>query len=82
VTAENLLLIAVGVVPGLILAGWPPPGSLGAFNSDLMRFQTDVRPATFALSALGVAAAALLAQIPAAHARSARSRHRGRERAT
>ncbi|XRQ15523.1 ABC transporter permease [Actinomadura welshii] len=64
VTAENLLVVAAGAVPGLILGRVATGAFLGAFNSDLMSFRTEIRPATFALSALAVIAVAYLAQRP------------------
>ena len=64
ITTENLLLVTMGVIPGLILGRLAAAGFLGAFNSDLMRFHTDIRPATYAFSAAAVVAVALLAQLP------------------
>ncbi|WP_412517834.1 ABC transporter permease [Actinomadura madurae] len=64
VTAENLLVVAAGAVPGLIAGRLATGAFLGAFNSDLMAFRTDIRPATFAWSALIVIAVAWLAQRP------------------
>ncbi|WP_242895510.1 ABC transporter permease, partial [Actinomadura litoris] len=64
VTIENLLVVAAGAVPGLVLGRLATGAFLGAFNSDLMAFQADVRPATFAWSALAVLAVAFLAQRP------------------
>ncbi|WP_344891343.1 ABC transporter permease [Actinomadura meridiana] len=64
VTAENLLVVTAGAVPGLIL-GWLATGAfLGAFNTDLMAFHTEIRPATFVWSALAVLVVAWLAQRP------------------
>ncbi|WP_433461418.1 FtsX-like permease family protein [Spirillospora sp. CA-128828] len=64
VTAENLLVVAAGAVPGLIAGRLATGAFLGAFNSDLMAFHTEIRPATFAWSALAVIAVAALAQRP------------------
>ncbi|MER7546834.1 ABC transporter permease [Spirillospora sp. NPDC127506] len=64
VTAENLLVVAAGAVPGLILGRLATGAFLGAFNSDLMSFHTEIRPATFAWSALAVIAVAWAAQRP------------------
>jgi putative ABC transport system permease protein len=64
ITTENMLLVISGVVPGLILGRLATAGFLGAFNSDLMRFHTDIRPATYAYSAAAAVAVALLAQLP------------------
>ncbi|MBT8225730.1 MAG: ABC transporter permease [Dactylosporangium sp.] len=64
VTAENLLLVTVGILPGLGLGWLATDAYLSAFNTDLMRFATDIRPGTFAWSALAVVVVALLAQLP------------------
>ncbi|CNF64557.1 ABC-type transporter [Mycobacterium tuberculosis] len=64
VTAENLLVVTAGAIPGLVLGRLATGAFLGAFNSDLMSFHTEIRPATFAWSALAVLAVAWLAQRP------------------
>ncbi|MEO3824457.1 ABC transporter permease [Actinomadura sp. B10D3] len=64
VTAENLLVVTAGAVPGLIAGRLATGAFLAAFNSDLMAFHTDIRPATYAWSALTVIAVAWLAQRP------------------
>ncbi|MEU8803404.1 FtsX-like permease family protein [Spirillospora sp. NPDC048819] len=64
VTAENLLVVTAGAVPGLIIGRIATGAFLGAFNSDLMSFHTEIRPATFAWSALAVLVVAHLAQRP------------------
>ncbi|GAA0580550.1 FtsX-like permease family protein [Actinomadura livida] len=64
VTAENLLVVAAGIVPGLVVGRIAAGAFLGAFDSDLMAFHTEIRPATYAWSALAVLAVAHLAQRP------------------
>ncbi|WP_143220799.1 ABC transporter permease, partial [Actinomadura sp. CNU-125] len=64
VTAENLLVVAAGIVPGLILGRLAAGAFLGAFDSDLMSFHVEIAPATYAWSALAVLAVAWLAQRP------------------
>ncbi|TDD31304.1 ABC transporter permease [Actinomadura sp. KC06] len=64
VTAENLLVVAAGTVPGLVAGRLATGAFLGAFDSDLMSLHTGIRPATFAWSALAVLAVAWLAQRP------------------
>ncbi|MFB4310120.1 FtsX-like permease family protein [Actinomadura sp. GTD37] len=64
VTAENLLVVTAGAIPGLVLGRLAAGAFLGAFDSDLMAFHTEIRPATFAWSALTVLAVAWLAQRP------------------
>ncbi|MDL4821937.1 ABC transporter permease [Actinomadura opuntiae] len=64
VTTENLLVVALGAVPGLVIGRLATGAFLGAFNSDLLAFHADIRPATFAWSALAVLAVAFLAQRP------------------
>ncbi|GAA2167222.1 FtsX-like permease family protein [Actinomadura napierensis] len=64
VTTENLLVVALGAIPGLIIGRLATGAFLGAFNSDLLAFHADIRPATFAWSALAVLVVAFLAQRP------------------
>ncbi|MGE5291558.1 MAG: ABC transporter permease [Micromonosporaceae bacterium] len=64
ITTENLLLVTTALIPGLILGRLATAEFLGAFNSDLMRFHTDIRPATYAYSAAAAVAVALIAQLP------------------
>jgi putative ABC transport system permease protein len=64
VTIENLLLVALGIVPGLFIGQMATRAFLGAFNSDLFAFHTDIRPATFLWAALAVIVVAPLAQAP------------------
>jgi putative ABC transport system permease protein len=64
ITTENLILVILGVIPGLVLGRLATAGFLGAFNNDLVRFQADIRPATYAYAAVAVVAVALLAQLP------------------
>lgn len=64
VTAENLLVIAAGLLPGLVLGRLAAGVFLGAFNSDLLTFHTDIRPTTYLWSAAAITGVALLAQLP------------------
>jgi putative ABC transport system permease protein len=64
ITTENLLLIAAGIVPGLLLGRLATSAFLGAFNSDLLAFHTDIRPTTYLWTAAAITAVALLAQQP------------------
>lgn len=64
VTAENLVVTLVGVVPGLVLGWLAAREALGAYTSDLWRFDLVMSPWTFALAAGGIVAAALASQVP------------------
>jgi putative ABC transport system permease protein len=65
VTFENLLLIAVGLVPGLVLGYLAAAAAMASFSSDLFRFDLQVRPTTFVVTALAILAVGLLSQWPA-----------------
>jgi putative ABC transport system permease protein len=64
ITAENVLLTLVGIVPGLILGYVAAALFMASFSSDLFQFDLQVRPTTFLFSALGVLIAALISQLP------------------
>jgi hypothetical protein len=68
VTAENLLLTLVALVPGLVFAYVPAAGFMASFSSDLFRFNLEVRPTTFAGTAAVILLVALLSQWPSLRA--------------
>jgi putative ABC transport system permease protein len=64
VAAENMLVAALGVVPGLVLglaAGW---ALLASFSSDQFRLALDVHPLTLVLVTAAILLVALLSQLP------------------
>jgi putative ABC transport system permease protein len=63
--AENLLLSAVGLIPGFIVGYVTSWAFMRSFSSDLFRFDLTVRPTTFVLIALAVLGVAFLSQWPA-----------------
>lgn len=68
VGGENLLLVVLGLLPGLLIAWGVADAFLASFSSDMFRFDLHVRPLTWLLAALAVVAAALVSQIPALRA--------------
>jgi len=68
VTAENLLLTVVALVPGLIVAYAMAAVFMASFSSDLFQFNLEVRPTTFIGTAIGIIAVAFLSQWPALRA--------------
>ncbi len=67
VTAENLLLIVVGLVPGLVVGYFAAAAAMASFSSDLFRFDLQVRPTTFLFTALAILAVGFISQWPALH---------------
>lgn len=65
VTAENMLLVVVGLVPGLIAGYYAAAAAMASFSSDLFRFDLQVRPTTFVFTALAILAVGLVSQWPA-----------------
>ncbi len=65
VTAENLLLIVVGLIPGLVVGYFAAAAAMASFSSDLFRFDLQVRPTTFAFTALAILAVGFVSQWPA-----------------
>ncbi|HZJ03694.1 MAG TPA: FtsX-like permease family protein [Thermoleophilia bacterium] len=64
ITAENILLTLLAIVPGLALGYLAAWYFMGSYSSDLFRFDLHVRPLTFVFSAAGILLVALLSQWP------------------
>jgi len=65
VTAENLLLIVVGLVPGLGFGYLMAAAAMASFSSDLFQFNLQMRPTTFVLTAAAIVVVAVISQGPA-----------------
>lgn len=63
-TRENLLVTALGIVPGLAIGYVLAAVFMGSFNSDLFTFTLHVRWTTLALSAAAMIVVALVSQWP------------------
>jgi putative ABC transport system permease protein len=68
ITAENLLLTAIGVVPGLIVGYLVAAQFMSSFSSDLFEFDLQVRPLSFVAAALACFVAVGLSLWPALRA--------------
>jgi len=68
VTAQNLLLIVAGLVPGLLLGWLLAALFMASFSSDMFTFDLRVRPTTFVLTASAILVVGLLSQVPALRA--------------
>jgi putative ABC transport system permease protein len=68
VTAENLLLTVVALVPGLVVAYAMAYEFMASFSSDLFSFDLAVRPTTFLGTAAAILVAALVSQWPSLRA--------------
>jgi putative ABC transport system permease protein len=64
VSSENLLLTAIGIVPGLVIGYYAAAAFMASFSSDLFSFDLTLRPWTPVLVAVALIAAALLSQWP------------------
>lgn len=64
ITAENVLVTLLGVVPGLLLGWLAAAEALAAYNSDMFRFELTMSPLTFVVAAAGMLVAALASQVP------------------
>lgn len=67
ITAENLLLVAAGLVPGLILGSYGAAAAMASFSSDLFQFTLQMRPTTVVFTAVAILAVGWLSQWPAVH---------------
>jgi len=65
VTAENLVLTLLGLVPGLLVGYVGAAIFMASFSSDLFRFDLAVRPQTFVMTAAAIVLVALASQWPA-----------------
>ncbi len=68
VTAQNLLLTVIGLVPGLIFGWLLAWVFMYAFSSDMFTFELYIRPLTFVLTAAAIVIVGLLSQWPALRA--------------
>ena len=65
VTAENLVLTLLGLIPGLLVGYVGAAIFMASFSSDLFRFDLEVRPQTFVMTAAAIVLVALASQWPA-----------------
>jgi putative ABC transport system permease protein len=64
IVGENLLLTAIGVIPGVVLGVWISSRFMESFNNDSFTFALSIRPITIAIAVLAMFAVALLSLIP------------------
>ncbi len=64
ITAENVLLTLLGIVPGLVAGYLVARGFMASFSSDQFSFELEFRTSTLVLSSLAILLVALLSQIP------------------
>lgn len=64
ITGENVLLTAIGIVPGLIVGYLAASWFMHSYTSDLLQFDLEMRPTTLILAAMAMIVVALLSVIP------------------
>jgi putative ABC transport system permease protein len=64
ITAENVLITAIGIAPGLIIGYELARLFMGQFSYDWFSFEVEARTSTFVLSSIAILAVALLSQLP------------------
>ena len=64
ITAENMLVTAMGVPLGLLAGHFAASAALSSFNSDLFTFRLHIQPTTYLVASLAILAVALVSQIP------------------
>ncbi|MGE5227784.1 MAG: FtsX-like permease family protein [Planctomycetaceae bacterium] len=67
-TRENLVVTAIGIVPGLVVGTWFAAFFMGSFSSDLFSFTLQIRASTLIASAVAMLGVALLSQWPGVRA--------------
>jgi putative ABC transport system permease protein len=68
ITGENLLLTAIGLVPGLAIGYAVSAVFMASFSSDMFRFDLEIQPTTLLFTSLAIIVTGLLSQIPAMRA--------------
>jgi putative ABC transport system permease protein len=64
ITVENVLVAALGIIPGCLIAYEAARLFMGQFSTDWFSFGVEVRPSTFIISALAIIAVAVLSELP------------------
>ncbi len=64
ITAENVIVTLLGIVPGLAVGYFTAAEFMAAYDNDQFAFMLSIRPTTFVFSALFILAVTLLSQIP------------------
>jgi putative ABC transport system permease protein len=64
ITAENFLVTAIGIVPGLIVGVEVSRLFLASFESEAFSFELQIRASTLVLSAIAILAVSLLSERP------------------
>ncbi len=64
ITAENLLVAAMGIPIGLFVGYLAAKEALASFSSDLFAFDLYIQPTTYLLASLAILVVALISQIP------------------
>jgi putative ABC transport system permease protein len=65
ITAENVMLWLLALIPGLLIGHWVAMQMGGAFQSDLFTFKIVIAPTSYVITALGILVTMLVAAIPA-----------------
>lgn len=64
ITAENLLVAAIGIPIGLVVGHFAAKQALASFSSDLFAFDLYIQPSTYLLASLAILVVALISQVP------------------
>jgi putative ABC transport system permease protein len=64
ITVENVLVAALGIIPGCLIAYEAARLFMGQFSTDWFSFGVEARPSTFVISALAIIAVAVLSELP------------------
>lgn len=65
ITAENIILWLIALLPGLVAGYWVAQQMGAAFSAELFRFDVVIQPASYVVTAVSILATMLLASIPA-----------------
>ena len=64
ITVENVLVVAIGILPGCLIAYEVARLYMGQFSTDWFSFGVEARTSTFVLSAMAILVVAMLSELP------------------
>jgi putative ABC transport system permease protein len=64
ITAENLLVAAMGIPIGLVVGHFAAKQAMASFSSDLFAFDLYIQPSTYVFASLAILVVAFISQIP------------------
>lgn len=64
ITAENLVIVSIGIPPGLVLGWLLAKAEMASYSTDLFSIDLQMNPSTFVFAAIAIIVVALISQWP------------------